>query len=48
VTRYVCTAEDIVKEHPEAEMVPGSREERQVTEGGALRAGHIQRGPRGE
>jgi hypothetical protein len=44
VTRYLATEENIRQVHPDAELVPGSREERQVTDG-TLTAGHVQVGP---
>jgi hypothetical protein len=45
LTRYLVTAKSILLEHPDAELVPGSEEVREVDEG-ALSAGHLQRGPR--
>lgn len=46
-TRYLASEADIRKEHPDAEMVPGSEEVREVPDGGAIAAGHVQRGPGG-
>src|SRR5688572_4241950 len=46
--RYLASEQDIRKEHPEAELVSGSREERDVGHGefpGGLSAEHVQRGP---
>jgi hypothetical protein len=45
VTRYLATAESILLEHPDAELVPGSEEVRDVPDGG-LSAEYVQRGPR--
>jgi hypothetical protein len=47
-TRYLASEQDMKQRHPDAELVPGSREERDVGEGDfpdGLSAGHVQRGP---
>ena len=45
MTQYLATEQDMRERHPEAGLVPRSREERDVDEAG-LTAGHVQRGRR--
>ena len=43
-TRYLATEEQIRQTHERYEVIPGTREEREVDPGMVLTAGHLQRG----
>lgn len=43
-TRYVATEEEISRKYERYEVIPGTREEREVDPEKALTAGHVQRG----